>query len=70
MFALRYVEGFSNREIGAMLGTSESVVGVTLHRARAQVRDALGAELDSHLTTQAHESDKTDADKTDNGGTP
>jgi RNA polymerase sigma-70 factor (ECF subfamily) len=37
MFVLRYLEGYSNREIGALLGTSESVVGVTLHRARGQV---------------------------------
>lgn len=43
IFALRYFEGFSNREIAEQLGTSASSVGVTLHRARAQLRDELGA---------------------------
>ena len=41
MFALRYLEGFSNQEIGRLVGTSESTVGVTLFRARAQLREAL-----------------------------
>jgi RNA polymerase sigma factor (sigma-70 family) len=41
MFALRYLEGFSNQEIGRLVGTSESTVGVTLFRARAQLRAAL-----------------------------
>lgn len=39
MFALRYFEGYSNTEIGKMLGTSASVVGVTLHRARRRLRE-------------------------------
>ena len=41
--ALRYFEGYSNIEIAAVLGTSPSAVGVTLHRARARLRAALTA---------------------------
>ena len=43
--ALRYFEGYSNVEIAAVLGTSPSAVGVTLHRARARLRVALTASL-------------------------
>ena len=39
--ALRYFEGLSNIEIAELLGTSASVVGVTLHRARARLREVL-----------------------------
>lgn len=39
--ALRYFEDLSNVEIAALLGTSASAVGVTLHRARARLRTAL-----------------------------
>jgi RNA polymerase sigma-70 factor (ECF subfamily) len=46
MFALRYLEGFSNQEIGRLVGTSESTVGVTLFRARAQLRAALDGAAD------------------------
>ena len=38
MFALRYLEGYDNREIAKMLGTSQAVVAVTLHRTRGQLR--------------------------------
>ena len=38
MFALRYLEGYDNREIAKMLDTSQAVVAVTLHRTRAQLR--------------------------------
>jgi len=38
MFALRYLEGYDNREIAAMLGTSQAVVAVTLHRTRGQLQ--------------------------------
>ena len=41
--ALRYFEGYSNIEIAAVLGTSPSAVGVTLHRARARLRVVLTA---------------------------
>lgn len=45
MFVLKYIEGFSNQEIAARLGTSAMVVGVMLHRARARVRKQLGDYL-------------------------
>ena len=48
MFALRYFEGFDNREIGTMMGTSALVVGVTLHRARARLRKEIGSYLQRH----------------------
>ena len=38
MFVLRYMEGYDNREIAQMLGTSQAVVAVTLHRTRGQLR--------------------------------
>ncbi len=41
IFALRYFEGWSNREIATHMGTSESSIGVTLFRARKRLRDTL-----------------------------
>ena len=41
MFVLRYLEGFSNREIARMLGRPQAVVAVTLHRARRRLREEL-----------------------------
>jgi RNA polymerase sigma-70 factor (ECF subfamily) len=38
MFALRFLEGHSNGEIGEMFGVSSVVVAVTLHRARKQLQ--------------------------------
>ena len=38
MFALRFLEGHSNAEIGGMFGVSPVVVAVTLHRARRQLQ--------------------------------
>ena len=38
VFALRYLEGYDNREIARMLGTSRLTVAVTLHRARFRLR--------------------------------
>ena len=38
MFALRFLEGFSNGEIAQIYGVSTLVVGVTLHRARKQLQ--------------------------------
>lgn len=43
MFALHYFEERSNQEIAHLFDTSPNVVGVTLYRARSQLRDALGA---------------------------
>jgi RNA polymerase sigma-70 factor (ECF subfamily) len=37
MFALRYLEGYENREIAQILNTSAAVVAVTLHRTRTQL---------------------------------
>ncbi len=41
IFALRYLEGYSNRQIAELLETSESSIGVTLHRARLRLREEL-----------------------------
>lgn len=41
IFALRYIEGFNNRQIAELYATSESSIGVTLHRARRSLRVAL-----------------------------
>jgi RNA polymerase sigma factor (sigma-70 family) len=45
MFTLRYLEGYGNREIAAMLGTSFSTVAVTLFRTRNRLRSILAGEL-------------------------
>jgi RNA polymerase sigma-70 factor, ECF subfamily len=41
MFVLKYFEGYENKEIAEMMGTSPLVVGVLLHRARARVKKYL-----------------------------
>lgn len=41
IFTLRYFEGLDNTEIAAHLGTSTNTVAVTLHRARARLRDEM-----------------------------
>ncbi len=41
IFSLRYFEGFGNREIAELLGTSQTAVAVILHRTRHR----LGKEL-------------------------
>jgi RNA polymerase sigma-70 factor (ECF subfamily) len=38
IFVLRYLEGYDNREIAQVLGTSAAVVAVSLFRARAQLQ--------------------------------
>lgn len=38
IFALRYLEGFSNRQIAQMLDMSQVLVAVTLHRTRRQLQ--------------------------------
>lgn len=45
IFALRYFEGHANKEIADMLGMSQTAVAVSLHRARARLRDELGTHL-------------------------
>jgi RNA polymerase sigma-70 factor, ECF subfamily len=47
-FALRYFEGYDNREIAELLGTSQMVVAVTLHRARTRLRREIGEYLESN----------------------
>ena len=43
IFALRFLEGFSNPQIARMLGISQVLVAVIVHRTRQQLRKALGA---------------------------
>jgi RNA polymerase sigma-70 factor (ECF subfamily) len=45
IFALRYFEGLDNTEIAEQLGTSTNTVAVTLHRARARLKDAMAPFL-------------------------
>jgi RNA polymerase sigma-70 factor (ECF subfamily) len=52
MFALRYYEGYDNREIAKLLGTSQMVVGVVLHRARTKLRKEIGHYLEKHHEKQ------------------
>lgn len=47
-FALRYYEGYDNGRIAEVLGTSQLVVAVTLHRARTRLRKEIGAYLEKH----------------------
>jgi DNA-directed RNA polymerase specialized sigma24 family protein len=48
MFVLRYYEGYDNREIASLMGTSQIVVGVVLHRARTKLRKQIGHYLEKH----------------------
>lgn len=41
MFTLRYLEELGNREIAVLMGTSQAVVAVTLHNARARLKRRL-----------------------------
>ena len=41
IFVLHHLEGWSNKEIARLLGTSWSVVAVTLHRTRSRLRRRL-----------------------------
>lgn len=41
MFVLRYVEDLGNREIAALMGTSQAVVAVTLFNARSRLKKRL-----------------------------
>lgn len=44
IFVLRHVEGYSNREIGRMLGISWGSVAVAVHRARRRLQTELHTE--------------------------
>lgn len=46
MFTLRYFEGYDNHEIADMLGTSQVLVGVLLHRARTRMRKEINKMLE------------------------
>jgi RNA polymerase sigma-70 factor (ECF subfamily) len=41
MFTLRYLEELGNREIALLMGTSQAVVAVTLHRTRSTLKKRL-----------------------------
>ena len=43
MFALRCFEGYTNPEIAKLMGLSQIVVAVTLHRTRNKLRKEMGA---------------------------
>jgi RNA polymerase sigma-70 factor (ECF subfamily) len=45
IFALRYFEGYDNKEISRMVGSSPSTVAVILHRTRNRLRDEIGTLL-------------------------
>lgn len=52
IFAMRFFEDMSNRDIASLLGMSQTAVGVAIHRARSQVKSELttycgGTEDDS-----------------------
>jgi RNA polymerase sigma-70 factor, ECF subfamily len=46
IFVLRYIEGYDNREIAKILGKSQLVVAVVLHRARGRLRKEIGQFLE------------------------
>ena len=45
IFVLRFIEGFSNPQVARMLGISQVLVAVIVHRTRQQLRRELGAYL-------------------------
>lgn len=51
-FVLRYYEGYDNGSIAEVLGTSQMVVAVTLHRARTRLRKEIGNYLEKHHEAQ------------------
>ena len=51
-FVLRYYEGYDNGRIAEVLGTSQMVVAVTLHRARTRLRKEIGNFLEKHHEAQ------------------
>ncbi|MBA2341733.1 MAG: sigma-70 family RNA polymerase sigma factor [Pyrinomonadaceae bacterium] len=48
VFALRYIEGYDNNQIAELLGTSQMVIAVTLHRARTRLRREISQYLEKH----------------------
>ena len=49
---LKYFEGHSNLEIAEMLGTSQMVIGVLLHRARTRLRKEIAKFMEGHHEAQ------------------
>ena len=47
MVSLKYFEGLGNTEIAKLLGTSQMVVAVTLHRARTRLRKEIAKVLEA-----------------------
>lgn len=45
MFALRYIEGFSNQEIAEAMGTTAGTVAVSLHRTRARLQQEMAGKF-------------------------
>jgi RNA polymerase sigma-70 factor (ECF subfamily) len=45
VFALRFLEGYTNGEIARMLGTSQVRIAVTIHRARRQLQREICTSL-------------------------
>lgn len=43
IFALRYFEGYANKEIAALVGATPNSIAVTLHRVRNRLREELAA---------------------------
>lgn len=41
MFALRFFEGYTNPEVAKMMGLSQIVVAVTIHRTRKKLQDEM-----------------------------
>jgi DNA-directed RNA polymerase specialized sigma24 family protein len=48
MFALRYFEELGNKEIAALMETSQTVVAVTLHNTRSRLKKRL-LEMDGKI---------------------
>ena len=46
IFAMRFLEGFSNPQIARMLGISQVLVAVIVHRTRQQLRKELGTLIE------------------------
>jgi RNA polymerase sigma-70 factor (ECF subfamily) len=52
IIVLKYFEERSNLEIAQMLGTSQMVIGVLLHRARTRLRKEIAGYLEGHHETE------------------
>ena len=52
LIVLKYFEGHSNLEIARILGTSQMVIGVLLHRARTRLRKELATTLEAYHETE------------------